>query len=151
VGGTAHIKLDLHIPLVGDPASGHNRWHPSIPGIAGVRPGKTIEVDIRDGLDGQITPHTRAEDILVLDFNVNDHRFTTAPGFDWGEPFFQYARDAFDVLYAERDEAPRMMAIGLHSRLVGRPGRFRALERFLDHVQCHEGVWLCRGIDIAEL
>ena len=90
--------------------------------------------------------------LLVVPYtaDVNDHRFTTSPGFDWGEPFFQYARDAFDVLYAEGARKPRMMAIGLHSRLAGRPGRFAALERFVEHVQSHEGVWLCRGIDIAE-
>jgi allantoinase len=82
--------------------------------------------------------------------DVNDHRFTTAPGFDWGEPFFQYARDAFDVLYAEGEQAPKLMTIGLHSRLIGRPGRFRSLERFIDHVAAHDAVWLCRGIDIAE-
>lgn len=82
--------------------------------------------------------------------DVNDHRFTTAPGFDWGDPFFQYARDAFDVLYTEGEHAPKMMTIGLHSRLIGRPGRFRALERFVDHVTGHDNVWLCRGIDIAE-
>ena len=82
--------------------------------------------------------------------DVNDHRFTTAPGFDWGAPFFEYARDAFDVLYAEGERTPKLMAIGLHSRLVGRPGRFRALERFVEHVTSHDGVWLCRGIDIAE-
>jgi putative urate catabolism protein len=82
--------------------------------------------------------------------DVNDHRFTTAPGFDWGAPFFEYARDAFDVLYAEGERTPKLMAIGLHSRLIGRPGRFRALERFVDHVTSHDDVWLCRGIDIAE-
>jgi putative urate catabolism protein len=81
--------------------------------------------------------------------DVNDHRFTTSPGFDWGEPFFEYLRDAFDVLYHEGAQAPRAMAVGLHCRLVGRPGRFAALRRFVDHVQSHEGVWLCRGIDIA--
>jgi putative urate catabolism protein len=82
--------------------------------------------------------------------DVNDHRFTTAPGFDWGGPFFEYARDAFDVLYAEGKDTPKLMAIGLHSRLIGRPGRFRALERFVDHVTSHDNVWFCRGIDIAE-
>jgi putative urate catabolism protein len=81
--------------------------------------------------------------------DVNDHRFTTAPGFDWGEPFFEYLRDAFDVLYEEGAHAPRMMAIGLHCRLVGRPGRFASLQRFVDHVQRHDRVWLCRGVDIA--
>ena len=81
--------------------------------------------------------------------DVNDHRFTTAPGFDWGEPFFQYLRDAFDVLYAEGAHAPKMMQIGLHCRLIGRPGRIGALQRFVEHVQAHDGVWLARGIDIA--
>jgi putative urate catabolism protein len=82
--------------------------------------------------------------------DVNDHRFTTSPGFDWGEPFFEYLRDAFDVLYEQGERSPRMMAVGLHCRLVGRPGRFAALRRFVDHVQRHDRVWLCRGIDIAE-
>ncbi len=90
--------------------------------------------------------------LLIIPYtaDVNDHRFTTSPGFDWGEPFFQYLRDAFDVLYAEGARAPKMMAIGLHSRLVGRPARFAALERFVEHVQSHDRVWLCRGIDVAE-
>ena len=82
--------------------------------------------------------------------DVNDHRFTTAPGFDWGTPFIEYARDAFDVLYAEDEHSPKLMAIGLHSRLIGRPGRFRAFEKFVEHVLSHDDVWLCRGIDVAE-
>jgi peptidoglycan/xylan/chitin deacetylase (PgdA/CDA1 family) len=81
--------------------------------------------------------------------DVNDHRFSTAPGFDWGAPFFEYLRDTFDVLYEEGAEAPRLMAIGLHSRLAGRPGRFGALRRFVEHVRRHDRVWLCRGGDIA--
>ena len=89
--------------------------------------------------------------LLMIPYTAdhNDHRFATAPGFDWGEPFFQYLRDAFDVLYEEGSERPGMMSIGLHSRLVGRPGRFAALRRFVDHVLAHDRVWLCRGIDIA--
>jgi putative urate catabolism protein len=81
--------------------------------------------------------------------DINDHRFTTSPGFNWGEPFFQYMRDAFDALYAEGDTAPKMMQIGLHCRLIGRPGRIGALQRFVEHVQSHDRVWLARGIDIA--
>jgi peptidoglycan/xylan/chitin deacetylase (PgdA/CDA1 family) len=76
-------------------------------------------------------------------------RFATAQGFNSGEQFFHYLRDSFDVLYAEGECAPKMMSVGLHCRLVGRPGRFRALQRFLDHVQQHEAVWICRRIDIA--
>lgn len=79
----------------------------------------------------------------------NDWRFTATPGFDWGEPFFAYLRDAFDVLYEEGQKTPRLMNVGLHCRIVGRAGRFSALRRFLDHVQSHDRVWFCRGIDVA--
>jgi peptidoglycan/xylan/chitin deacetylase (PgdA/CDA1 family) len=82
--------------------------------------------------------------------DVNDHRFTTTPGFNWGQPFFEYARDTFDALYAEGERTPKLMNIGLHCRLVGRAGRIGALERFVAHVQSHDRVWLARGIDIAE-
>ena len=78
--------------------------------------------------------------LLMIPYTAdhNDHRFATAPGFDWGEPFFAYLRDAFDVLYEEGASQPGMMSIGLHSRLVGRPGRFAALRRFVDHVLAHD-------------
>jgi peptidoglycan/xylan/chitin deacetylase (PgdA/CDA1 family) len=90
--------------------------------------------------------------LLVIPYtaDVNDHRFATSPGFDWGAPFFEYLRDTFDTLYEEGAETPRMMQIGLHNRLVGRAGRFGHLRRFVDHVMEHDRVWLCRGIDIAE-
>jgi putative urate catabolism protein len=90
--------------------------------------------------------------LLVIPYtaDVNDHRFATTPGFDWGAPFFEYLRDAFDTLYEEGAERPRVMNIGLHARMVGRPGRIGHLRRFVDHVQSHDRVWLCRGIDIAE-
>ena len=78
------------------------------------------------------------------------HRFTTSPGFDWGAPFFENLRNGFDVLYEQGERSPRMMAAGLHCRLVGRPGRFAALRLFVDHVQSHDRVWLARGVDIAE-
>lgn len=89
--------------------------------------------------------------LLVVPYtaDVNDHRFATSPGFDWGGPFFDYLRDSFDWLYEEGQDTPRMMQIGLHNRLIGRPGRIGHLRRFLDHVQGHDGVWFCRGIDIA--
>ena len=95
--------------------------------------------------DGKTRPH------LVIPYTLdnNDMRFATAQGFNSGEQFFQYLRDSFDVLYAEGDTAPKMMSIGLHCRLAGRPGRFRALQRFLDHLQSHSQVWICRRIDIA--
>lgn len=88
---------------------------------------------------------------LVIPYTLdnNDMRFATYQGFNSGEQFFQYLRDAFDVLYAEGAEQPKMMSVGLHCRLVGRPGRMAGLLRFLDHVQAHEQVWVCRRVDIA--
>ena len=88
---------------------------------------------------------------LVVPYTLdnNDMKFGTAQGFGTGEDFFAYLRDAFDVLYAEGGDTPRMMSVGLHMRLAGRPGRLRGLTRFLDHVARHDRVWICRRIDIA--
>jgi allantoinase len=88
---------------------------------------------------------------LVVPYTLdnNDMKFSLAGGFNSGDQFFGYLRDAFDVLYGEGAATPRMMSVGLHARLVGRPGRFAALCRFLDHVQKHRDVWICRRIDIA--
>lgn len=88
---------------------------------------------------------------LVIPYTLdnNDMRFATAQGFNSGDQFFAYLRDAFDVLYVEGETAPKMMSVGLHCRLVGRPGRAASLARFLDYVQQHDRVWLCRRIDIA--
>jgi putative urate catabolism protein len=95
--------------------------------------------------DGQSKPHL----IVPYALDTNDMRFAIAGGFNAGEQFYQYLRDAFDVLYAEGGDTPKMLSIGLHCRLAGRPGRFRALQRFLDHIQSHERVWVARRIDIA--
>jgi len=88
--------------------------------------------------------------VVPYTLDVNDMRFATAQGFNSGEQFFQYLKDSFDVLYAEGEHTPKMMSVGLHCRLVGRPGRFRALQRFLDYAQQQERVWICRRIDIAQ-
>ncbi|CAO4134118.1 allantoinase PuuE [Methylorubrum extorquens] len=87
--------------------------------------------------------------VVPYTLDANDMRFATAQGFNTGEHFFTYLRDSFDALYAEGATAPKMMSVGLHCRLVGRPGRIAALARFLDHVAAHDGVWLARRIDIA--
>lgn len=93
---------------------------------------------------------------LVVPYTLdsNDMRFATPQGFNTGEQFYQYLKDSFDVLYAEGDpagqNAPKMLSIGMHCRLLGRPGRFRALQRFLDYIQAHDKVWICRRIDIAQ-
>ena len=96
-------------------------------------------------VQGAAGPHL----VVPYTLDANDMRFATAQGFNSGDQFFAYLRDAFDVLYAEGESAPKMMSVGLHCRLVGRPGRAAALARFLDHVQAHDKVWICRRIDIA--
>ena len=95
--------------------------------------------------DGETKPHL----VVPYTLDTNDMRFATPQGFNSGEQFFQYLRDSFDVLYAEGESTPKMLSIGLHCRLAGRPGRFAALQRFLDHIQSHDRVWICRRIDIA--
>ncbi|MCW5715865.1 MAG: allantoinase PuuE [Bauldia sp.] len=88
--------------------------------------------------------------IIPYTLDTNDMRFATAQGFNSGDQFYAYLRDAFDVLYAEGVAgAPKMLSIGLHCRLVGRPGRAASLARFIEHVLSHERVWLPRRIDIA--
>jgi putative urate catabolism protein len=95
--------------------------------------------------DGALAPHL----VVPYTLDANDMRFALPQGFSNGGAFFEYLRDSFDVLYAEGAETPKMMSVGMHCRLLGRPGRMRALQRFLDHVQAHDRVWVCRRIDIA--
>ncbi len=96
------------------------------------------------------TEQTLAPHLVVpYTLDCNDMRFALPQGYSHGDAFFQYLRDAFDVQYAEGRDRPSMMSIGMHCRLLGRPGRFRALQRFLDHVQAHDKVWVTRRIDIA--
>jgi len=87
--------------------------------------------------------------IVPYTLDANDMRFATPQGFNSGDQFFAYLKDSFDVLYAEGATAPKMMSVGLHCRLVGRPGRAAALARFLDYVQEHEKVWVAPRLDIA--
>ena len=95
--------------------------------------------------DGAVVPQL----IVPYTLDTNDMRFSLPQGFAQAEDFFVYLRDSFDALYAEGKEAPKMLSIGMHCRLLGRPGRIVALQRFLDHVQKHDKVWITRRIDIA--
>lgn len=95
--------------------------------------------------DGSKHPHL----IVPYTLDSNDMRFATPQGFNTGEHFLSYLKDAFDVLYAEGESTPRMLSVGLHARLIGRPGRFAGLQRFLDYVQKHDKAWVCRRVDIA--
>ncbi len=97
-------------------------------------------------VEGPKGPHL----IVPYTLDANDMRFATPQGFNSGDQFYTYLKDTFDVLYREGAEgAPKMMSIGLHCRLVGRPGRVAALERFLDYVQSHDKVWVAKRVDIA--
>lgn len=97
---------------------------------------------------------SHAQLVVPYTLDANDMRFAAMQGFNSGTQFFDYLKDSFDTLYAEGDPAgldrPKMLSVGLHCRIVGRPGRAAALARFLDYVQSHEHVWVARRIDIAE-
>jgi putative urate catabolism protein len=87
--------------------------------------------------------------VIPYTLDANDMKFSVAPGFSAPSGFFEYLKDAFDVLYAEGAKTPKMMSVGLHTRLAGRPGRAAALGRFLDYVGEHQDVWVARRVDIA--
>ena len=99
--------------------------------------------------DGAVVPQL----IVPYTLDCNDMRFALPQGYSHADPFFQYLKDTFDALYAEGDpnglNAPKMMSVGMHCRLLGRPGRITALQRFLDHIGQRSDVWVCRRIDIA--
>ena len=87
--------------------------------------------------------------IVPYTLDTNDMRFATNQGFNTGEQFFTYLKDAFDLLYREGEAAPKMMSVGLHCRIIGKPGRAASLQRFLDYAQQHDDVWICRRVEIA--
>lgn len=95
--------------------------------------------------------HTAGKPQLIVPYTLdtNDMRFAAFQGFNTGDHFFTYLKDAFDVLYEEGATAPKMLSIGLHCRLVGRPGRIKGLERFFQHIKSFPDVWICRRVDIA--
>ncbi len=106
----------------------------------------TYADDLPYWVKGPKGPHL----IIPYTLDANDMRFATPQGFNTGEHFFQYLKDSFDLLWREGAEGePKMMNIGLHCRLVGRPGRALALEKFLDYVQSHDKVWVAKRVDIA--
>ncbi|MDO6683073.1 MULTISPECIES: allantoinase PuuE [unclassified Oceanobacter] len=101
--------------------------------------------DLPYWVDGPEKPHL----VIPYTLDSNDMRFATPQGFNCGEQFYQYLKDSFDVLYAEGESAPKMLSIGLHCRLIGRPGRLASLQRFIEYASSHEDVWFCRRVDIA--
>jgi len=91
------------------------------------------------------TPHL----IIPYSLDANDMRFAAPQGFNSGDQFFNYLKDSFDIFYQEGETTPKIMSVGLHCRIIGRPGRFQALKKFVEYAQSHDNVWFCRRIDVA--
>jgi putative urate catabolism protein len=150
----AHMQeaIRIHTHVTGERPLG---WY------TGRNSGNTLKLVLEDGgflyssdsyaddlpywVRGPERPHL----IVPYALDANDMRFTNAQGFGGGEEFFTYLKDAFDVLYAEGETAPKMMSVGLHCRLVGRPGRAASLARFLDYIARFDRVWVPSRIEIA--
>ena len=148
-----HAAVRLHAEITGERPLGIYQGKPS---------DNTLKIVMEEGgfvysadsyadelpyyVDGPKGPHL----IVPYTLDVNDMRFATPQGINSGDQFYAYLKDSFDVLLAEgRAGAPKMLSVGLHCRLVGRPGRAAALARFLDYVKRHDDVWVTRRIDIA--
>lgn len=145
--------IRLHTEVVGSPPEG---WYTGRSSENTVR--LTAETGqfsyVSDTYDDDLPywKHIEGRDQLIIPYTLeaNDMRFATSPGYINGEQFYQYLKDAFDMLYAEGEAgAPKMMSVGLHCRLIGRPGKVAGLKRFIDYIQSFEGVWIPRRIDIA--
>jgi len=96
------------------------------------------------------TRNKKRQLIIPYTLDNNDMRFVTNQGFNTGDHFFTYLKDSFDALYEEGKISPKMMSVGLHSRLIGKPGRIQSLKKFLDYILKHQDVWICKRIDIAK-
>jgi putative urate catabolism protein len=149
-----HIRraIALHTELTGQRPLGwyQGRTSPNTARLIVQEGGFLYDADsYADDLPYYDARHGRAQLITPYTLDANDMRFTAPQGFNTGEQFFAYLRDTFDALYAEGADYPRMMSVGLHCRVVGKPGRLIALQRFLDHVGAHDRVWVARRIDIA--
>lgn len=101
--------------------------------------------DLPYWVEGPQGPHL----IIPYTLDTNDMRFASPQGFNAGDQFFNYLKDAFDVLYAEGEQQPRLLNIGLHCRIIGRPARFKSLQRFIEYIQSKPDVWICRRVDLA--
>ena len=147
-----HLRqaLEIHERVTGSRPAGWylGRCGPNSHRIAAEDGGFTYNSDTyADDLPYWDYSHPTPQLMLPYTLDANDMRFVTPQGFNSGQQFFDYLKDTFDVLY---EEGSRMMSIGLHCRLAGRPGRLAALRRFVDYVQSQDNVWFARRIDIAE-
>ncbi len=147
----AHLvkAIETHRRVTGERPLGWylGRCSPQSHGIVAEEGGFVYSADsYADDLPYWDYSHSRPQLMVPYTLDANDMRFATAQGFNSGQQFFDYLKDTFDVLYAE---GARMMSVGLHCRLAGRPGRAASLARFLDYVAGHDDVWITRRIDIA--
>jgi len=146
-----HIKeaIALHTEVTGSRPLGwyQGRTSPNTARLVVEEGGFVYDADsYADDLPYYDTRFGKPQLIVPYTLDVNDMKFVALNGFDDGEPFFRYLRDTFDQLYAE---GGRMMSVGLHCRIAGRPGRALAVAKFLDHIEARTGVWIAKRIDIA--
>ncbi|MGI9316001.1 MAG: allantoinase PuuE [bacterium] len=145
--------IEIHTSVTGEPPKGFylGRTSPNTHRITCDHGDFIYTADsYADDLPYWLMDYSKPQLVVPYTLDVNDMRFATAQGFNSGEQFFSYLRDSFDVLYEEGAQSPKMMSVGLHCRLAGRPGRAAALAKFLDYVQRKDKVWLARRIDIAD-
>ncbi|WP_029907352.1 allantoinase PuuE [Caulobacter sp. UNC358MFTsu5.1] len=144
--------VEIHARLTGERPLGwyQGRTSPNTARLVVEEGGFVYDADsYADDLPYWDDQHGKPQLIVPYTLDANDMRFAAPQGFNSGDQFFAYLRDAFDALYLEGQTAPKMMSIGLHCRIVGKPGRIMALRRFLEHVTSHDKVWVARRIDIA--
>jgi len=147
-----HQAIETHERVTGEAPLGFylGRASPNTHRIVAEHGGFVYHADsYADDLPYWQTDYGHNQLIVPYTLDANDMRFATNQGFNSGEQFFQYLKDSFDVLYDEGAETPKMMSIGLHCRLVGRPGRLAALKRFIEYANSRQDVWFARRIDIA--
>jgi peptidoglycan/xylan/chitin deacetylase (PgdA/CDA1 family) len=147
-----HKAIEIHTRVTGSRPLGWylGRCSPNTHRLVAEEGGFTYNADTyADDLPYWDASYGSPQLMIPYTLDANDMRFATPQGFNSGDQFYSYLRDTFDVLYAEGGSRPKMMSVGLHCRLVGRPGRAAALARFLDYVSSRERVWVCRRIDIA--
>jgi len=149
-----HIKnaIEVHTRLTGARPLGwyQGRTSPNTARLVVEEGGFVYDADsYADDLPYYDHRYGRPQLIVPYTLEANDMKFAAPQGFNSGDQFFSYLKDSFDTLYEEGLTAPKMMSVGLHCRLVGRPGRAAALARFLDYVQRHDRVWVARRIEIA--
>ena len=147
-----HAAIRIHTEVTGERPLGWytGRMSPNTRRLVVEEGGFVYDADsYADDLPYWDVSHGQPHLIVPYTLDCNDMRFATYQGFNAGDQFYNYLHDAFEMLYEEGAQRAKMLSVGLHCRLVGRPGRAFALARFLDHVRARESVWICRRIDIA--